>query len=273
MTGTPETRKATRKSAYVVALMFLALGLLGFIVADSTAALDGYEKLKLVVIHVSALFVATFPLAVIWELLVHHDFLRDVSRELASVVGLSRLEHAITVAGLTNLQLIADFQGGIDWSSYFQAAREIDVFVGYAKTWRRSVGTHILAAARRGDFARLRVFLPDPNNREVLQELARRFNDGSGVSTDEIASRINEAVQDFKKWFAGSLDKLSIHFHAIPLMYSAYRFDDRAIIAFYKHRSARELAIPVVFFKRGGELFQFLEKEVEWVEKNSRVAS
>ncbi len=255
----------------VAALASLVLGLIGFIVAHSTHLLGEHEYTKLVISHVSALLVATVPLALLWEKLTRRVFLAEIRSQLSRIVGIRETQGSIDSAGLTGLELIADFQGAINWGSYFRGAREIDIFFSYGRTWRRSVAAHIKDVAADSDFRTLRLFLPDPEDRDVMDVLARRFSaGGQPVAGEELAKRVIEAAGEFERLFADVRPKLKIFFHRVPLMYSAYRFDNRAVFALFRHRPERELPIPVLYVSREGSLFSFLLEELEAVAKISR---
>jgi hypothetical protein len=202
---------------------------------------------------VGAALIASAVLNTLWELAVKRAFSRELAQKL-------HLAHSVEVAGLD--MLYPSFRDtDIDWQSFLDT-RQLDLFVCWANRWR---GTHqerlesILSVNR----ARIRVALPDLDNEDVLRTLDLHFSD---YDKDNIRREIRSAISFFRELAQNSQAEDAVVevwlVPRIPFM-SWYRTDTHVIFALYAHRGRQP--VPSFLCRRGGFLFEFCEREFEFI--------
>src|ERR1043166_8585556 len=130
--------------------------LVGLVVLYLSAVLgENHPRLEVVVREAGALVFVTGLLSIFWELLAK----RSLADEIIDKGGISR-----QVLGSGLLKVTPNFHRDIDWPVLFKDVHEIDIFFAYGGSWRATHYEELNAFARRNG-ARLRVVLPDPDNR------------------------------------------------------------------------------------------------------------
>jgi hypothetical protein len=225
--------------AFVVA----ALGILCLYFASEGIWKDLFRELG------SLLFVSA-TITVVWELLGKRAFLDEI---LAKV----EISQEIKFSGIC--QITDTFHDeAIDWKHYFKKCIKLDICFAYGHSWRGHYAEELRNfASREGN--RVRVVLPDPDHEETVMELARRFN--------YTPQRLVGAIREAESYF-GSLRPpegakgatIDIWFLPLALVFSFYRFDDIAIIAFYTHRR-EQVSVPTFVCETGGTLYDFVRAE------------
>jgi hypothetical protein len=199
--------------------------------------------------ELGSLLLVTLVLTLLWDILGKRSF----ADEILAKAGLSR---DLNDAGI---QVITEsFQDPrINWDQLFSNACHLDIFVAYASTWRNSHMNQLGRLLRRQD-SRLRVILPDPGNAPIVEELAARFQ----ISADELQSRINDSISSFQQLNDGNRDNVQIYLCPVAPLYTMYRFDSSAVIAFYNHRLGR-IPVPALICNEKGYLYRHVTEEIE----------
>ena len=145
----------------------------------------------------------------------------------------------------------------VDWQSLFATAKELDVMVTYAQTWRHGQ-QHLVDAMLAERKGRLRVFVADPANDELMEQLARRF----GTTAEDISTKARAAISDLGAIARNFPEQVELYLFRMPPLFTFYRFDTTAVLVLYKHERARG-RVPAFSVVRGGELYMFIERELD----------
>jgi len=223
------------------------LGILLLVLAVDLSWVAARPNLQAVIRDLGALLVASITVANLWDLFSKRAFLTEL-------LATTQLAEDITEAGITTIT--SDFYRGIDWPSLFASTDSLDLFFTYGGTWRGSNRVDLQRLANRKG-ARVRVMLPDPDNPQVIAELAHRFRQ----TAEDVKRRIEGAKQDLEQIFNQCQAEFSLWYLPLAPVYSVYRFGNLAVVAFYNHGRGKMLDIPTFVAKQGGTLYQFVTGE------------
>ncbi len=209
-----------------------------------------YKVWQTVLQNVGSLLMVTVALSLLWELYGKRSFLDEV-------LSKAQISKEITFAGITKIT-DSFHHYDIDWKTYFSTVNKLDIFFAYARTWRNTYTEELQkVAAREG--ARIQIVLPDPEDKQVIVELARRFN----YTEDKMKRLIRETETYFRnlsKSAGANGAQIDIWFLPAAPLFSFYRFDRVGILALYTHR--RELvSVPTFVCEMGGTLYDYIRKE------------
>lgn len=227
--------------------------------------------------ELSALLIVTVAVTLVWELAAKRAFVDELlskaRKALSGVIEETRVAEELRAAGLK--VFTKDFWHGIDWLTLFKESHTVDLFFAHARGW---VGAHTPQlqemANRQG--ARIRVVLPNPENPEILQEMARRF----GKTTKEVRNDILQTVEDLMNIFVEPFKRnadlmppsFSMYFCPTAPVFAFYRFDKIVVVTLYKHRSGRG-GIPVFVAEKGGTVYDFIVQEMHgFIDANGTAA-
>jgi len=212
----------------LVSLAIVALGIALLYVSAHKDWLKGYEVWRTVIQQLGGLLFVTVAITLLWELFGKRAFLDEVLAKM-------QISKEITLSGIT--KITDSFYHDIDWKSYFQTVHELDIFFAYAGTWRHTHVQELREVANRED-ARIRVVLPDPENKQTVCELARRFN----LTSEELKGLIKGAETDFRGLRPSIGTKgaqIDIWFLPAAPLFSFYLFDRIGILVLYSHSQER----------------------------------
>ena len=208
-----------------------------------------YRVWQTVLQHTGALFIVTVAIGFLWELVGKRSFLDEV-------LSKAQMSKEITFAGIT--QITDSFHHNIDWKTYFHTVNKLDIFFAYGRTWRNTYTEELQKVADR-EGARIQIVLPDPEDKQVIVELARRFN----YTDDEMKGLIREAetyFRDLSNSAGANGAQIDIWFLPAAPYFSFYRFDRVGILALYTHRRERS-PVPTFVCEMGGTLYDYIRKE------------
>jgi hypothetical protein len=180
--GTIQSKLTTRAAA-ITGGVFVVGGML-LLWWSGTSHWKTNVQMQALLAQAGGLLLATGLLAVAWDLFGR----RALAEEVLAKAGLSADVVRAGVVRITNQYLTE-----VEWSALFRDVSKLDIVVAYAATWRNSHRGSLQAIARRAD-ARIRVFLPDPDDARTVEVLADRFN----MRPTDLRVKINEAIRDFK---------------------------------------------------------------------------
>jgi len=211
--------------------------------------------------NIGALLVVTVAISFLWELYGKRVFLDEV-------LAKAQISKELTFAGIT--KITDTFHNrDIDWKKYFSTVNKLDIFFAYGRTWRNTYADEFRKVAVRNG-ARIRIVLPDPEDKQVMSELARRFN----CTENEIKKAIKEAEAYFRSLInsAGANGaQIDIWFLPAAPLFTFYRFDRVGILALYTHRRDRA-AVPTFVCEMGGTLYDYIYKEFKAMIKEKGLA-
>jgi hypothetical protein len=224
---------------------------------SGTSQLKSNEPIQAFLGQLGGLMVATGLLAVAWDLIGR----RALADEVLAKATLSTDVVQAGIVRVTNQYLTE-----VEWTSLFQDVNKLDIVVAYGATWRNSNRASLQQVARRSD-ARIRVFLPDPDDRRTVETLADRFS----MQPAELITKINEAIRDFRSLEIPQGATIEVRLGAGDALFSCYRFDSSAVLTLYSYGRERRTQVPT-FVIRGGELFDFVYNELTAIAAQSRPA-
>ena len=169
---------------YLIGLIVLALGI-GFIYlgGEFPHYWRTHEGGDALINNLGALLVISVALGLIWELAGRRSFAREVLETF-------NVSADLDTAGIRHIG--TRWLQDPDWVELFKNVRELDVFVAYGSTWRNThLGQLQDMASHSG--RHINVYLADPNNENLVQTLAARF--------DQTASDLRQRVADTKEDF------------------------------------------------------------------------
>ena len=149
-------------------------------------------------------------LALLWDLVGKRAFAREI-------LETARIAADVETAGLLGAGTKI-YEA--DWERYFTTVRELDIFFAYGNTWRGLNQTRLSRLAAQ-PHARIRVFLPDPNQTSVIEQLASRFSKEAA----QVGTLIEEAHRDFAQLATNARADVSIHYWPGDMLFTMYRFD------------------------------------------------
>lgn len=224
------------------------LGGLGLLYVSARVGELHHPRLEVVAREAGALIFVTGLLSIFWELLAK----RSLADEIIAKAGISKQVLASGLQSVTH-----NFHREIDWPRLFRDAHQVDVFFAYGGTWRAAHYEELNALAQRKG-ARLRVVLPDPDEENIVSELARRFAEPRG----EIEKRIRNSRGEFENLAKDAAAQIEVWYLARSPVFSYYRFDSTGIVALYHHKRIRA-TVPALTFAKEGSLFDYFSDEFE----------
>ncbi len=203
--------------------------------------------------------IVSVALGAFWELVGKRAFAREI-------LETARTSTDVEAAGLTRIG--SRYLDDPDWEQLFRSVRKLDVFVAYARTWRHSNLSRLQAVAAHPD-ARIRLYLPDPDDAATVRILADRFNQ----TTEELAAAITEARREFESLRKPDGADISVHDRRGDVLFSCYRFDGTAVLTLYSHSRERISSVPTLVVRDGGSLYEYVRDELRAIGRQSSPAA
>ncbi|MGB6210380.1 hypothetical protein [Pseudomonas mandelii] len=247
-----QLKQITNLRTYVASVAVFVVGILLLATSERLTFSEGYLWSKSLMSNFGALLIASVSIAMLWELFSKRSFLD----ELLAKTGLAE---DIRTVGVTGISL--NPVQGPNFSKLIRSCERLDMFVCYANTWRATFEEDLkILAAKKS--SRIRLIVPDPDNQEIMKDLAKRFNANDAVTMQD---RVRQAIKEYIALFASvGNDKLdfSVWIHDETPVTSFYRFDRCAVVTLYKHAKGRGNA-PTIVAERGGALYNYIENEID----------
>lgn len=143
-----------------------------------------------------------------------------------------------------------------EFESLFANSKSLTLFFIHSRRWREMNDRNLQNFLSK-DGASLTVVLPDPSNKQLMQVLGKRFEDG-----DFLPSFVADAYRYFSGLMKDFKGKVRIFdFDHYPT-YSCYRFDTGTVIAMYPTYPKRQ---PVPTFEgiTSGQLGVFVDRDLK----------
>jgi hypothetical protein len=245
----------------IAALIFIIIGVLLIWSMSGKPWTGKWRTLQLLLEQLGALIFVTATITMFWELMAKRSFLDEILVK-------TQVSRDVALAGL--LKITQRFLEDIDWRRYIEKSSKIDIFFVYGRTWCGAHEEHLKTAIKNNN-ARVRVVLPDPNNKDTVSELARRFE----FTPEDLKARIEESVDYFERLKAEAGHKggnVELWFLPKCPVFSFYRFDHIGVLATYKHEKGRG-NVPTFVFEQGGTLYDFMRQEFDAMIKDDGLAA
>lgn len=242
----------TNLRTYIASGLIFLIGLALLFASEKATFGAGYLWFKSLLSNFGALLIASTSIALLWELFSKRSFLE----ELLAKTGLAEDLRTVGVTGIS-LNPVR----GPDFSKLIRLSERLDIFVCYANTWRATFEEDLKTLAAKKN-CRIRLIVPDPDNAEIMKDLAKRFNAADAATME---ARIKQAITEYKALFnsvANNTLDFSVWIHDETPVSSFYRFDRCAVITLYKHAKGRGNA-PTIVAERGGALYTYIENEID----------
>ncbi|WP_029289512.1 hypothetical protein [Cellulomonas sp. HZM] len=248
----PIESKVTTLAAVLIAAALVIAGL-GLMLLSVQPWADG-TLWEAFLGQVGGLLVATGLLTVAWDLFGRRAFAIEV-------LAKAKLSADVVESGIT--RVTDQYLDDVEWGELFEGAVHVDILVAYANTWRNA-HRHRLERVAKTKGSRIRVFLPDPNDAATMSNLAQRF----AATPESVVAKINEAITEYKSLAQPGGGAVEVYVRAGDALFSAYRFDGRAVLTLYSHGRERRTSVPT-WVMAGGELFAFVQGEIDAIATQS----
>ncbi|HEX2688431.1 MAG TPA: hypothetical protein VHN14_17495 [Kofleriaceae bacterium] len=240
--GTHTRRYGVHSRITTLWFVLIALIILGATLLMFYIAVDREEPWKTILNNIAGAILTVAVLSIVWEVRGKRLF----ADEMLELVGLS---YDVDRAGIQSAT--REFHQ-INWKQLIGNAKEADIFVSFARTWREAQRQELAALAKRADS--IRIALPDPENASVMAELARRFK----IDATELRGEIVKAKDAYRE-ILQECRQLTIYGVPVAPTYTYYRFGDRIIVTFYTHRQEKT-TVPTMVFSEG-TFFEFFRDD------------
>jgi hypothetical protein len=215
------------------------------------------QGLQALVNNLGSILVVSVALALIWEFIGKRSFTKEI-------LETARTSTDVHAAGITRIGM--NYVDDADWEALFHGVQKLDIFVAYGRTWRNSHISKLRRVAEDGG-ARIRVYLPDPDDAYTLSVLAERFD----MPESRLRDAINESKAEFSSLQQAGNAQVEVYFRKGDMVFSCYRFDAIAVATLYTHSRARG-QVPVIVCRSGGSFYEFIRGELKAIHSQSTIA-
>ncbi|TDB96757.1 hypothetical protein [Actinomadura sp. 7K534] len=249
-------REITNRTVLLAAVVVAVLGGALLFLGGNESLWHGHKGLQAGVNGIGGALFGAVALGFLWELVGK----RALADEMYERFGTSS---DVKTAGLVGIG--SSYVSDPDWESYFSGVTRLDIVVAYAHTWRNQHLAQLREVASRAD-ARIRVYLPDPEDTDGIAVLAYRF----GYDVDRLKRNIEEARHEFMGLAVPHGADVQVLYRPAYSVFSFYRFDSIAVVTLYSHSRARQPNVPTFVCRSGGSLFKFVYEELAALRDMSR---
>ena len=208
--------------------------------------------------ELGAFFLVTFILCLWWEVFGRRSF----NDEILNKIGMAR---NLEVAGITTVAM--DFRDSrIDWKTMFSSSTRLDIWIAYGTTWRNSHLPEIEQFLKNKENL-IQIAIPNPNDQRIVQTLAHRF----GMEPAQLEVKIRETIREFQSLTVGE-GKVRIYLASSVPLFTFYRFNNSAVVAFYNHRKGR-MSVPTFVCTKEGTLYQYIAEEFAFLSSGEPIAT
>ena len=217
-------------------------------------------RMDVILVSVGATLLSAGMLSSLWELFAKRAYTEETLRRVG-------LKNDVVKAGI--VQFVDNFRSAeIDWEDILVNARELDLFVCWAYTWRNMYQEKLKGIINR-KAGKIRLILPDLEDDLIVKRLSHDFKD---YDDEKVKQRISEAIDFFKELDSNEESgHVEIWCISCSPQFSWYRIDNKVVFAFSAHRGKD--AVPVIIGQEGGFLYDFATKEFEFLFEPTRSRS
>ncbi|MFD8969311.1 hypothetical protein ACFV0C_30755 [Streptomyces sp. NPDC059568] len=243
-----------RVTTFMYWLISVAVSIVGvlLIYLSGTSWFKEHSTVSNLANQLGGLAIVSVAIAILWELAGRRAFFNEM-------LEVHRLKYDVVESALESIG--TDYTKALDWSSTISNARELDVFSAWANTWRNQNLAALSALIAKSN-SKVRVFLPDPTDRTCVKALASRF----GYTENDARGKIAEAIDGYKQLDGPTPSgRVEIWTTSVYRVFTSYRIDDRIAVTLYHHAAGQRVSVPVFVCRKGGNLFEFFEHDLEVV--------
>ena len=249
-------RKVTTLGGILVSLLLTLAG--SGLLLWGTALPNDLEFARELLKSIGSIVVSIGALSFMWELFTKRSFLEET-------LALANMTAELKNAGIERVS--NRYLSELQWGEMLKTSPTLDFFFAYARTWC-NVNTVSLGEAARMKGRTVRVLLPDPNNPQVVSELARRFHSPG----PDIEAAIKETRAFFERLGKrpGEGSVVEVRYVAATPLISIYLFGDRAVFSLHSHQH-KAGHVPTCVVKRDGSIYKYLEEEFAFLWQSAAV--
>ncbi|MFJ9728578.1 hypothetical protein ACIRP3_38130 [Streptomyces sp. NPDC101209] len=249
-------RRVTTFTYWLISAAAAGLGVFLLYVSGTSWA-EGHKTLSNLMNQLGGLAIVSVAIALLWELVGRRAFFNEM-------LEVQKLKTDVVESALESIG--TDYTKALEWSTVIANARHLDVFSAWANTWRNQ-NLSALSALIAKPNSKLRVFVPDPTDRNCVRSLANRF----GYTENDAKGKITEAIDGYKQLDGATPSgRVEIWTSSVHRVFTSYRIDDRIVVTLYHHATGQRVSVPVLVCREGGSLFKFFEHDLEVVHSASK---
>ena len=234
-------------------VVFIGVALL--YVSASPSFEQDQPSLQTLVRELGALLVVTGGITILWDLKGRRDFANEV-------LAKAQVSADIRSSGVQRLSL--QYLDDVEWARLFQRAREIEISVSYATTWRAVQWGRFQEFCQNNKNS-LRIYLPHPEDDATISILALRY----ASTRDKVKQQITEAASAFASLRKEGGADIRVYYRRGDPTFACYRFDDQIVVTLYSHRRMRG-DIPTMLIG-SGTLYDFFAAELTAIRDQSEL--
>ncbi len=236
-------KKIVNYKAIIISLVLVLIGLISFYFSY------GNQNTEYVLLsQISSAIISIGLLSIIWQLFLERTFLDEVLLNL-------NINNNLKEAGITKIE--TNFRK-IDWDSYFERVKDIDLFFAWSRTWRNTNRENLDNLSNKD--VNIRLILPDPDDNDTMNTLSNRWK----MEANEVKTNIRETSDDFKSIFeSNKRAHLRIWYIKLAPLFTLYRFDGETLMAIYTHRENKP-SVPTFKFMNG-PIYTFIADEIKYM--------
>lgn len=185
---------------------------------------------------------------VLWELFAKISF-------TDYLLNLVRISNNISNSGLDTVYI--NFLD-IRWDTELKHTKSFTAVFTYAETWRKTNRASLESFIKNNKTKAMKIIVPDPEDKEIMDEFDRRFNYEEG----ETKHRIEDCIDFFYKMEA------CIFLYHGSIQASYYLLDDIAFMSFFNHSKVQG-EVPALKIDIGGNMFNYIQNEIKSILRDS----
>lgn len=238
------------KDALISILLSAGLALVAIIISCFLGTpWKGWDNIRIIICTLLASLVAVLLASICWDIIIKNRF----AEQLFNLAGISE---SMKKSGIEEINM--DF-GNIAWATELNGARNIEAVFTYSTRWGSNNTKVFKELIQSG--CQIDLFLPDPENKRVIESLDQRF-----CQTDS-KEKIKAAIEYY-------LDLgFTVFLYDGCFQNSYYKTEKTAIMSVFNHKKSQGRVHEVVpYFKVNtkGELYKYISSEIDSIRKYSK---
>jgi hypothetical protein len=247
------TSKLVTYRTTTIALVVVVLGLALLYFSGVKDSWVGKGSSQVLANQLGAILITTAGLTILWDLRGKKDILELVLEKV----------HVAADVKSSGLERVSMNWRDVPWDELFASAREVEVFISYGSTWRKSHWPSLLALAAVSR-NKLWMYLPDPDHETTMKVLAQRY----GYAVEKVEANVREMATEIASLARVGGADIRIYYRSGDPTFTCYRFDDRIVVTLYSNRRERS-EVPTLLMK-AGTFHEFFTTDLAAIRAQSR---
>ena len=206
------------------------------------------DSIRIFLITLVSAFSTAFLATAIWEFTAKYNF----ALQIRKLIGIS------TNIEQSGIETVFDDFNRIQWEEELKKTKSLEMVIVYGRTFRTLNRSILKLFVKKG--RKIAVYVPNPDNVEIMKEFDRRFSYHGG----ETKKNIYECIDEFLKIGA------TVYVFDDSLQASYYRISDACYMSFFNHKTETG-AVPSLKTSKGGEFFNYISGELDSIKSKSRL--